>query len=157
MIYFLAMPTNFGNGKVIRDTVFKVLSGNPAELLKDVMGLIPAIIQIVVGLFMLVLIKHATAATEFNRDCMDGAGMRNYTVFVFFVFLAVGAYVVLPFLGIPQGVQAALNTNVLIAAAIAFVSFILDCVIKSKPKTESIGASDELDMEAYFQGGTTII
>ena len=157
MIYFLLKPNALGNNYVIRDTLYKVLSGNPAALLSDIMALVPAIIQIVVSLFMLVLIKHATAATEFNRDCMDGAGMRNYTVFVFFAFLGIAASVVLPFLGIPQGVSAVLNTNVLIAAGIAFVSFILDCAIKSRPNTDTIVASDELDMEAYFQSGTTII
>lgn len=151
ILYFIVPQSN------LRATVYDLLTHDAAWITSNVMNFVPAAVQIVVGLFLFILIKHATAATEFNRDCMDGAGMHNFAVFVFFAFLGLGAYVVLPYLNIPQGVTAALNTNVLIAAGIAFVSFLLDCIIKSRPKAEAKGFSDELDMEAYFQSGPTII
>ena len=89
---------------------------------------------------------------EYNtsyRDCMDGAGMRNFTVFSFFTFLAIGALVLLPYLGIGVVEGASkLNSKLAIATGIAFVAFLLDCIVKSGGR----GSYDDLDMESYFKG-----
>ncbi len=111
-------------------------------------GLIPAGVEMVTWLCVFVLAKHATASTEFNRDCMNGAGMRNFAVFSFFTFLLVGALVALPYLniGVVEGASK-LNVKMVIAASVAFVAFLLDCIIKSRRR----GTYDDMDMEMYFR------
>lgn len=121
-------------------------AGFSALKLKD---LVPAGVELVAWICLCVMIKHATASTEFNRDCMDGAGMRNFTVFSFFTFLAIGALVLLPYLGIGVVEGASkLNSKLAIATGIAFVAFLLDCIVKSGGR----GSYDDLDMESYFKG-----
>lgn len=121
-------------------------AGFSALELKD---LVPAGVELVAWICLCVMIKHATASTEFNRDCMDGAGMRNFTVFSFFTFLAIGALVLLPYLGIGVVEGASkLNSKLAIATGIAFVAFLLDCIVKSGGR----GSYDDLDMESYFKG-----
>ncbi len=114
----------------------------------ELKGLVPAGVELVAWICICVLIKHATGSTEFNRDCMDGAGMRNFTVFAFFTFLALGALAVLPYLGIGvvEGAEK-LNVKIVVATGIAFVAFLLDCIVKSGAR----GAYDDLDMETYFK------
>ncbi|MBE5751621.1 MAG: hypothetical protein E7357_04335 [Clostridiales bacterium] len=109
--------------------------------------LIPAAVELVAWLCVFVLVKHATGATEYNRECMHGAGMKNFAVFAFFATLAIGALVALPYLGI--GADSGLNSKLLIAAIAAFVGFLLDCIVQSRRR----GTYDELDMDAYFREG----
>ena len=113
----------------------------------DMKSLIPAGVEFVAWLCVFVLIKHATASTEYNRECMHGAGMKNFAVFSFFATLAIGALVALPFLNI--GEASGLNSKLLIAAITAFVGFLLDCIVQSRRR----GTYDELDMDAYFREG----
>ncbi len=108
--------------------------------------LIPAGVELVAWLIVFVLIKHATAETEFNRDGIAGAGMRNFTVFSFFAVLAIGALVAFPYLGI--GGAKVLNKNLVIAAAVAFVAFLFDCILKSRQSDY-----DDFDTDAYFRDG----
>ncbi len=108
-------------------------------------------VELVAWLFIVVLIKHATAATEFNRDGMAGSGMRNFAVFSFLTALVLAAEIVLPMLGIGVAeVATELNQNLLIATVVAFVAFLLDCIIKSRPHEDNY---DDVDMEAYFREG----
>ena len=118
----------------------------------DWMSAIPAGIEIIAWLFIAVLAGHAIADTEFNRDGVVGSGMRNFGIFSFMAALALAAGIALPMLGI--GVVEAtteLNQNLLIAAAVALVAFLLDCIIR--PRTRDDSDYDDVDMDAYFQGG----
>lgn len=134
IIYFLVPQS------VLADGIGKVLA---KEFTKD---LLPAAIELVAWLCILVLIKHATAATEFNRDCMDGAGMKNFAVFSFLTALAVGGLIALPYLGIVAATE--LNMSYVYVAAIAFVAFLLDCIIKSRNSKVDY---DDMGIEEYFR------
>ncbi len=117
----------------------------------DWMGYVLVGVEFVAWLFIVVLIKHATAATEFNRDGMAGSGMRNFAVFSFLTALVLAAELALPMLGIGVAeVATELNQNLLIAAVVAFVAFLLDCIIKSRPHEDNY---DDVDMELYFREG----
>ena len=118
----------------------------------DWMSAIPAGIEIIAWLFIAVLAGHAIADTEFNRDGVVGSGMRNFGIFSFMAALALAAGIALPMLGIGVVEKAAeLNQNLLIAAAVALVAFLLDCIIR--PRTRDDSDYDDVDMDAYFQGG----
>ncbi len=107
----------------------------------DLNSLIPVAAELVASLFVLVMLKHATAETEFNREGHAGAGMHNFTVFAFLTAA------VLAVMGIVF--PAELNVNLVIAAGVAFVAFVLNLALKHK---EHSSKHDDLDREAYFQG-----
>ena len=138
IIYFLVPQS------VLADGIQKVLA---KEFTKD---LLPAAIELVAWLCILVLIKHATASTEFNRDCMDGAGMKNFAVFSFLTALAVGGLIALPYLNLVAVAEGAskLNMSYVYVAAIAFVAFLLDCIIKSRNSKVDY---DDMGMDEYFR------
>lgn len=96
-----------------------------------------------VWIFVFVLIKHATAETEFNREGMMGSGILNFRIFSFFVFLGTGALIVFSYLGfcMPQG----LNTDYVIVAGVALVAFLLDCILRPR-----IGRATDA-VEEYFK------
>lgn len=122
-----------------------VLGGSITALIN-----IPVIIEIVALLFIFILTKHATAATEFNRDCMDGKGMKNFAVFSLFTAIAFAALALLPMLGIGVETKGSMNVQLLIVAAIAFVAFLLDCIIKSRHSKVNY---DDLGVEDYLRDG----
>ena len=118
----------------------------------DWLGFVPAGLELLAWLFLTVLVGHATADTEFNRDGVVGSGMKNFAIFSFFTALVLGAGVALPMLGIGVAeVATELNQNLLVSAAVALVAFLLDCIIKPRARDDS--AYDDVDIDAYFQGG----
>lgn len=118
----------------------------------DWMSAIPAGIELIAWIFIAVLAGHAIADTEFNRDGVVGSGMRNFAIFAFLTALALAAAIALPMLGIGVAkVATELNQNLLIAAAVALVAFLLDCIIRPRARDDS--GYDDVDMDAYFQGG----
>ena len=112
---------------------------------------IPAIVELFAWIWVLVLMAHTLGATEYNRDCSRGAGMANFAVFSLLLALTVGALVALPYLKIGMSV-ATLNKNLLIVAIVAFVGFLLDCIIR--PRYREI-SQEEMDVEEYFRAGNT--
>ena len=81
------------------------LGGDVAGILQgsfgfgNVFGLIALALQALILIFALVLIKHTTNTTEFNRIGVEGPGMKNYVVFsVLTAIVAAGTFVVLHFL-----------------------------------------------------------
>ena len=134
IVYFFA-PQSLLNGAI------KTMLGGQI-VIND---LLPAAIEFVAWLCILVLIKHATAATEFNRDCMDGAGMKNFAVFSFLATVAIGGLIALPFLGMAPATE--LNMSYVYAAAAAFVGFLFDCIIKSRKSQIDY---DDMGLEEYF-------
>ncbi len=96
-------------------------------------NLIVTIAQIVAVLCVFVLAKHATAITEYGIDGAHGAGMKNFRVFSFFLFLAAGAAVLCnSALFIKE--DAELDINLLIVAAIAFVMFVIELIMRKMPR-----------------------
>lgn len=147
IVYFFLPFSSFSSDlERVLDNV--VVGKNFGWLISNIMTLVPFIVELVAWIFMIILIKHATAATEFNRDCLDGNGMKNFAVFALLTALCFGALAVLPYLGIglEAGETAALNTKLLIAAGVAFAAFLLDCIVR--PKHRSV--YEDLDVDAYF-------
>ncbi len=94
-------------------------------------NLIVTVAQIVAVLCVFVLVKHATAITEYNIDGAHGSGMKNFRVFSFFVFLAAGAVVACKYLLLKE---KELDMNLLIVAGIAFAMFIIELIMRKCPK-----------------------
>lgn len=104
--------------------------------------LVPVALQALIVLCSFVLVKHATAATEFNRLGMEGKGMKNYRVFSFFVFLlAGGAFAIDYFLVKPDPIVY----DFAYVAAIAFGVFLVDCIFKTRAKREAEEEYDPID------------
>ena len=111
--------------------------------------LVPLAVELLVWLSLIVLIKHATAATEFNRDGLDGAGMKNFAIFAFIGAACLAGLALLPKFGFGEWLNVAaseLNKNLIIAAGVAFVGFLLDCFVRPRWK----GGYDDVDTDAYF-------
>ena len=118
-------------------TVGATLQGllNGANLFEGdiVTTLVPVVLQVLIVPCMFVLIKHATAATEFNRDGIKGKGMKNYRVFAFFVFLLASGVFAVDFLLIQPN---PLVYDFVFVAVIAFLVFLVDCIFKTRVKEE---------------------
>lgn len=101
-------------------------------------SIVPMALEVGLLLCLFILIKHATAQTEFNRLGMDGRGMRNFKVFsLFYFFIAVG-FTVFLFLNDPQ-----LNyMATLPMVGVSLVAFWLDVIIHSRAdNTEKVKKS----------------
>lgn len=109
-------------------TVFDVVGG----LMKGSFVLDSMIVlglQLLTLIFLMVLIKHATAATEFNLFGIEGRGMLNFRVFSFFTFVTGAALTAWVFVA-----TGAFNLGYAIVAGASFVAFLIDCIVKSRPK-----------------------
>ena len=127
IIYYFVKNCNFNEFMV---TALSFKNPLPSGLMK---GILPLALKVVILLCLLVLIKHATASTEYNRMGIEGAGMKNFRVFSLFVTLASGGlFAVEHFVNKTQPVSYAFA----IIAGIAFVAFLVDCIFKSRPKEE---------------------
>ena len=152
IVYFLAPQSGLLGG--LKDIVYNVVEkSDTAWLMQNVMTLLPTAAELLAWVCISVLIKHAVSDTEFNRDCLDGAGMKNFTVFSLFAALLIAAIAVLPMLQMGAALTQEKMLAVIIAAAVAFVAFALDCIVKPRHR----GDYDDVDMEAYFRGGNIII
>ena len=97
-------------------------------------SIIVLVLQLFTFIFLMVLIKHATATTEFNLFGIEGHGMLNFRVFSFFTFLMGAALTALVFVN-----SNALNLGYAIIAGSSFVAFLIDCIVKSRPKETDDG------------------
>ena len=123
---------------------------NPLEddIIKNVL---PVALEALIVLCLFVLIKHATATTEFNRLGMEGRGMKNYRVFSFFVFLLAGGVVAVEYLFVnPETIVY----EWIYIAAIALGVFLADCIFKTRAKKEAEEDYDPIgDMERNQTAG----
>ena len=137
ILYFFTQCCNF-NG-----IVFAFINGqNPlsgANLLKDI---VPLALQAASVIWILVLIKHATATTEFNLYGMQGSGMKNFRIFAFLLFLTAGGAFALDYANYKPDFPV---DNVIIAG-IALVAFLVDCIFKSRNKKEKNVKEDDEDL-----------
>lgn len=100
------------------------------DLVKDVL---PLALQLALVLCLIVMIKHATAPTEFNLHGIYGKGMKKFRVFAFFTTLVSGGIFAIDFF--VKKVNPISYTYAIIAG-IAFVAFLIDCIFKSRAKEE---------------------
>ncbi len=106
-----------------------------SALLEDMNGLITFAAQVLIVLCMFVLIKHATNITEYNFEGAKGAGMKNFRIFSFLIFLFAGAAMAYRyFLVAEEDGGKVLNENLLYVAAIALGIFLIEVIMRKRPK-----------------------
>ncbi len=110
---------------------------------KELLAMVAIVLQLVSVLCLFVLAKHATAITEFNFEGPRGDGMKNFRVFSFFICAMTAASA---FLG-----EAAIKTNLLIIAGIAFAAFLIELIMRKRPKLPS----DKKEKKAKDDGEIT--
>lgn len=126
-------------------TKVTTLGGDLANILTgkfsfgNTFGLVALALQAVILVFALVLIKHTTNTTEFNRIGVRGPGMKNYVVFsVLTAIVAATTFVVLHFLAKNTAAVAVLSFELsvglwyLAIAAVMVLMVILENIFKSK-------------------------
>ena len=100
--------------------------------------------QVLTIIFVLPLIKHATATTEYNIDGAAGPGMKTFRVFSFFTFLAAAGTVACRYLlgeivfSVNNGatsfvVAPLLDKGSAIIAIAAFVMFVIELIMRNAP------------------------
>lgn len=152
ILYFLTPQSALNDG--LKEVIYHVVEEkNTAWLKENVKLLIPLVVEFLAWICIFVLVKHSVSDTEFNRDCLDGAGMKNFTVFSLFTALFVVALIALPTLKIGAELEQEKMMALMITAAVAFVAFLFNCIVKPRHR----GDYDDVDMEAYFRGGNIII
>ncbi len=118
--------------------------GGVKEYLSDIPRLIDGAAQVGLILCVAVLLKHATATTEYNFDGIHGAGMKNFRVFCFFTFLIAGGAIGYEYLMVKDAV---LEKNLLIMAGIAFAMFVVELIMRSMPRFPTDKKSKEYEEE----------
>ncbi len=121
-----------------------LMEGGFESLMANMMGLIPVALQLLSFFFLCALFKHAFSCTEFSAEGPFAPGRRTYRIASFFLALASAGVVACKyFIGeavytIPdiQGTVFSVETvvgldmNSLIIAVVAFVMFLLDCILR---------------------------
>ena len=147
-----ANTTNTVLGSVLLEVLDLAVVQRDFGALMNMQLLVPFAVEVFVWISLIVLIKHATAATEFNRDGLDGTGMKNFAAFAFIGAVCLAGLALLPMFGFGEWLNVAeseMNNNLIIAAAIAFVGFLLDCFVRPRVR----GSYDDVDTDAYFSDG----
>ena len=147
-----ANTTNTVLGSVLLEVLDLAVVQRDFGALMNMQLLVPFAVEVFVWISLIVLIKHATAATEFNRDGLDGTGMKNFAAFAFIGAVCLAGLALLPMFGFGEWLNVAeseMNKNLIIAAAVAFVGFLLDCFVRPRVR----GSYDDVDTDAYFSDG----
>ena len=113
-------------------------------------GAIP-FLQLLCCLWTVVLLKHATAPTEYQRDGMDAPGMKNFRVFSFLLLITSGLLVGLMFLAASKRTFIAPTMGTLFIAVVALAALIEEfCMcrlpnVKGKVAEEPTAESEEAE------------
>ncbi len=119
------------------------------EFLSDINVIIPLVAEVLVVLCLFVLVRHATNITEYNFDGPYGAGMKNFKLFSFFIFLFAGGAVVYQYSMMEQMLDKAL----LIIAGIALAMFIVELIMIGMPyapeekKAKTVDGEEEISIK----------
>ena len=111
----------------------------------NIMAIVRFAVEAFAWIWVMIMIKHATGSTEYNREGKYGKGMKNFTVFAMFTFVFAAVLLVLKLLGVGLVGEETkgFSTELLIVAIAALVGFISDCIFKSrKKKVEEESATD---------------
>ena len=120
------------------------IGGIQNYVLGQPMAYISIVCQVLTVIFVLPLIKHATATTEYNIDGAYGPGMKTFRVFSFFTLLSAGATAAARFLlgeivfffngGVTSfTVAQLLDKGSIIIAIIAFVMLVIELIMRKAP------------------------
>ena len=108
------------------------------------MAYLSIVCQLLTVIFVLPLIKHATATTEYNIDGAYGRGMKTFRVFSFFTLLSAGATAACRYIlgeitfTVANGatsfeVVKYLDKASIIIAVVALVMFIIELIMRKAP------------------------
>ncbi len=138
IMYFLLIKVN-----TLDTTVLTLLKkGGASEFVKDTDALISAAAQLLIVLCSFVLVMHAAGMSEYSIDGAHGAGMKNFRVFCFFIFVIAGAAVAYDYFVVDKK----LDYFVLAIAGIAFVMWIIELIMRKYPRTPE--EKEEIEEEA---------
>ncbi len=101
-------------------------SGEEAKMIMFVF-----LLQMVAVLALFVLIKHATAMTEYSIEGVYGSGMKNFRIFTFIVFLVMAAGAALCAM---QSLATDEYLPLVLVAVVALVSFIIEIIMRKYPR-----------------------
>lgn len=107
---------------------------------KDIMAFVPKAAVLLVYLCWLVLLKHATGITEYDRDGRYASGAYNFRIFAFLTLLFAGAA-----FGIGHFVQKKTVYEYLYVALIALGAFVVEIIFRKYPDNRQ---EDSEDIEA---------
>ena len=95
IMYFISESNLMLNAvKWLENNAFSELFKSKMDVL--IYGVLP-LLQLLVCIWTLVLLKHATATTEFDREGMEASGMRNFRVFSIITFITAAVFFALLF------------------------------------------------------------
>ncbi len=80
---------------------------------------------------LFVLIKHATATTEYSMEGIYGSGMKNFRVFAFILFLVAAVATAMIMVMKVEGIE---QNNVIFVTVIAFAAFIIEVLLRKYPR-----------------------
>ena len=134
VIFFLKVSVFCGVFVTMMDAL--LVSKNMGWFANNLWYVIRFAVELFAWIWIMIMIKHATASTEYNREGKYGKGMKNFTVFSMFTFVFATALLVLRLLGIGllSGETKGFNVPLLITAIAALVGFISDLIFKSRKK-----------------------
>lgn len=119
-------------------------------------------LQALTAIWLIVLVKHATGISEFSMQGPNASGMKNYRIFAFFVLLTAGATAVCRYIfGEAQFVEfggymfmyveKGVDKNSIYLAAIAFVIFVAEVIMRHMPRFP--GNKWEEEEDGYWDMG----
>ena len=145
IIYFVA------ESSVLKSTVASLANGSLAldALLADINLLIPVALEALTLLFWVILAKHATAITEFDRDGKKAPGMKNFAIFSLLVFICTAASLALAIVG-GLAIDAVLTEKLsaVIVAGIGLVMFIFELILGKCPNIKKSILKEQAAAEA---------
>lgn len=133
IIYFMVQVTTMGNA--FRDIAIGVMTIE--QFLANINLVIACALELLTLIFWVVLAKHATGITEFDRDGKKAPGMKNFAVFSILIFVCMGGLVVWNIVN-GLAIEAVLTTmfNEVIVAGVALVAFIIELIMCKFPKVK---------------------
>ena len=123
-----------------------LMPGGFDSLMANMMGLLPVVLQLLSFICICALLKHAFGSVEFSVEGPYAEGRRTYRIASFFLALfslgvvackyliGEAVYTIPDIQGIEFSVEkfVGLDINALIIAVIAFVMFLLDCILRNR-------------------------
>ena len=125
-------------------------------MIENLFNYIPFFTQLLTAIWLMVLVKHATGISEYDFRGPEAEGQHNYRVFAFFTVITAlvtfacrmmfgEAIFTLEGSSLFIEIVTGQDMNCIILAAIAFVAFLLDCIVKLR-----ISYADDEEEEDYI-------
>lgn len=119
---------------------------------------IAAILQLVIVLFWIVLVVHATNMTEYNFEGAKGKGMKNYSIFIFLTFIAAVALYAVEDSSFSFDIENNTYFTTMFIALGAFVMSIIQFLMRNAPglpteeEEEEVveQPTEDIDMQYFF-------